>query len=225
MCKTLKEKHDALLENLNDVNLAHERVTTEGLKLNDRLDYHLCRMISVESLDGIFPSYVDHPVEAEGGDDEDNEPMLIAPDGPSMKIFYKNLRRISKGDWWIFPDPDSMDMYKQKVKKPGSYSLSLDDDIAYFSSIVYSLTYDLFSFLEYFEEEARPSAMSLIIANSRFIQAHETTGAVMPFQRFMYVYQEWCRSVLYPADTFNRKRIQNHTKMEACVSLRENFHK
>ena len=145
-----------------------------------------------------------------------------------MKIFYKNLQRISRGDWWIHPKPDSILKYGRKVRHPGFFRLLPEHDKPYFEAILRCLTYDLVGFENTFPEECRAEIMHRTVKNSIVEKKRKELGATMPAQRFLEVYNEMNSFSYFSSsqeDAKETKWLKNNIKMQAFKTLREDFHK
>ena len=139
----------------------------------------------------------------------------------------ENLGRISRGEWWIYSDPDDMRTYRKKVRKPGNWKLCSYDDHKYFSWILHCLSYDIIGFAEYFKDEF----ISDWIKDSHAGECGEAMGATMPVKRFLERYQEFdsedvtTRRGDKSEIQKKRSRTKNNVKMQAFQALREHFHK
>ena len=114
------------------------------------------------------------------------------------------------------PASDDMATYREKVKAPGEFFLSMSDDWKYFDRLIDCLTYDIVGFVERFEEAKRTEITTLLV-NESIAGCAENAGATMPAERFLEKYKQ-PRSFV-ERDAKSRKRMTSDAKTEAFLSL------
>ena len=202
-CSVLANELDMFEQMLDVVDDTHKIDDFHGLRLSFRIDYRLA-VLPFEKPDAIL-------AEKDLKHDLPN-PNILA--GPSLLIFYANLERIVKGEWWIYGNPKK---FKRRPRREPS-----QEQMVFFFHIAQLLTYDVIPYADkcnidltsfYGTGANHPS-----LAFPTMELFSEMCGR-MDATQFLEIY-DWVSSI----ETGNRAE-QKHLKTEAYGKFRKAVHK
>ena len=137
--------------------------------------------------------------------------------GPSLEVFYKNISRIEKGEFWICAETESMDLYLEKRKQLLD---KCSQEQQAFDRILTFLCYE-FEHRKSGQVAQSPEEEPYLIfwANEMAI----SKLPVMPVERFLYLCDEVGSS--YLDSEYEKRKTKWHTKAVALYLFREWAHK
>jgi hypothetical protein len=171
---------------------------TEGLRLNRTMDTRL--------LVAVFAGK--SPLKYTFGEE------LWLATGPSMQIYYDNMKRIQSGDFWLWAKPDTIDDYNHKLQELDLVEKRENEDDAMMTILCcLSCTYRRHGTGEIAQsaEDAPYSAVSQKISQD-FL-----SSAKLPLGRFLEVYLDDGRNTVLHTDW--------QVKQNALLSFRKWAHK
>jgi len=197
-CSSLEVKMRQFEQLVQEVDDTHERCDFHGLRLAYNLDYDTAALV-------------------------DSSVFLDDVDGPSMKIYYRNLERIVKGEWWLFGNPTR---YEPNRNRHINQRADIHDRQFGFISLL--LMYDVVPFTEANESDSNntgtlnsniqhhPSLTEDWRKAFRFLFENPVTAS-----QYLAAYEIWTEPKCSPASAATRKIAL----AEATGKVRDLHHK
>jgi len=204
-CATLKWQNDAFMKSLAIVDDIHKNDSTTDLAVKKGTMTHGMRLSDVNEYETAVWLHKTESLYVE------------SVPGPSMEIFYENLGKVARGEWWLLPPTDCLDEYRNKVKGDGR-------EYGYFRMISALLAYDYFAFVAAINDGIASDAKSVtnVCAEKRlFAPLLNDYGAAMPAGRFLELYRQQPVST----SSTDRSRLRRQCRTQFMAAMRNRFHK
>lgn len=149
---------------------AHVSGMVHGIQLHAKWDNR--------ALQAIFS--VESPYAESSGEHE------LALGTPSMKAFYDNLGRVSRGEWWFYDNTTSPSEYKEFRDANGETGLAEAD---YFWMLSAFLSFDQFKYAAAACGTKDPEVITSMFSSTSYVmESSKAFGIPMPAERFLEMY-------------------------------------
>lgn len=168
MCPIVKQKYQLFEKSLVQIDAARNEDGSSPYRIPVELEHAL-------AYSTLFCEI--HPVPQES-----TWPLQNHLVGPDLAVFQQNWGRISRGEWWVFSEPDSQEDYDRELK--------CDED-NYFKVINERLLYDFFGLANNSSITVANYCEEVANEDLRFAEEmKEHFGALMPPEHFMNHYKK-----------------------------------
>jgi len=211
-CDALRSRYTSFQSSLSTIDKMYSSFsggsnppTIHNIGLSDEFDYNL--------LDMIFSMTSPH-LETPDGDD-------IYLQYPSMEVYYQNLGRVIRGEWWFYTNAVYDKNYKRRVQK------EVSEEINYFLYLCILLCYDYFQSTKealQLTEDPSPALVTSRFTEDSFVMTmKEEHGAAMSVERFITIFKG--NPNIKCSSSIDRNRLRREVRYRSVHNFVKKFHK
>jgi hypothetical protein len=148
--------------------------------------------------------------------------------GPNMRIFYQNLARVVRGEWWFYPPSETLSLkeYDARLRRLPHANIEHEERVV-FQDFMYFLAFD---YVDYGKKSFAGCIVPddyvfnmICYTNNRSVakRNEQHLGLKMPAKRFVSLY----KGGSLPGDLRGKKSAKRQWKGAVQVTFRKLFHK